>query len=108
MADPRVFDTPVGVARDEAFGKLEALLEDLPEAQETFSERYSNPDLLHHSAATLLVAARDDQLVRETHGLTIMVQALAHVLADQDHHIADQERRISELEATAAKGSTKR
>jgi hypothetical protein len=108
MADPRVFDTPVGVARAEALDALIRLLADVPEAQETFAERYGNDYLRHHSSATLVVAARDDRLVRAEHGQVIMLQALAHVLTAQDRHIADQDRRISELESTATTGSTKR
>ena len=108
MADPRVFDTPVGIARDEAMAAILKLMADVPGAREPFSERYGNPSLLHHSAASLVESVRDDHQVRDTHGLTIMVQALAHVLTAQDRHIADQERRISELEATAKPQATKR
>ncbi len=100
MADPRVFDTPVGVARAEALDALIRLLADVPEAQETFAERYGNDYLRHHSSATLVVAARDDHQVRDTHGLTIMVQALAHVLTAQ-------QKRIEELEATAKPAKAK-
>ncbi len=101
MADPRVFDTSVSVARDEAMAAILAQLADVPDAQQTFAERYGNPNLLG-SSATLLVAARDDHQVRDTHGLSIMSQALAHVLAHQDRHIADQERRIADQERRIA------
>jgi len=108
MADPRVFDNPVAIARGEAMAAILNLMADVPGARETFSERHGNPNLLHHSAASLVESARDDHQVRDTHGLSIMSQALAHVLAHQDRHIADQDRRISELEATATKDKTKR
>jgi hypothetical protein len=108
MADPRVFDNPVAIAREEALDALIRLLADVPEAQETFSERYGNSNLLHHSAASLVESVRDDHQVRDTHGLTIMSQALAHVLTAQDRRLSDQERRLSELEATAKPQATKR
>ncbi len=101
MADPRVFDTPVGVARDEALDALIRLLEAIPDAQQTFAERYGNPNLLHHSSATLLEAARHDYLVRAEHGQPILLHAVALVLTEQ-------ERRIAELEDALTKGSTKR
>jgi hypothetical protein len=90
MADPRVFDTSVSVARDEAMAAILALLADVPDAQQTFAERYGNPNLLG-SSATLLEAARDDHQVRDTHGLTIMVQAFAHVLTAQQTRIEELE-----------------
>lgn len=97
MADPRVFDTAVAVAQDEALAAILKLLEDVPDAQQAFAERYGNPYLLPHSSATLTEAARDDRLVREAHGLTIMSQAFAHVLTAQ-------QKRIEELEATVKPG----
>jgi hypothetical protein len=100
MADPRVFDTSVSVAREEALDAVLKLLQDVPDAQQPFSERYGNPNL-YGSPTTLLEAARDDHQVRDTHGLTIMLQALAHVLTAQ-------QKRIEELEATVkpAKAAT--
>ncbi len=95
MADPRVFDNPVAVAQDEALAALLALLGDVPDAQQTFAERYGNPNLLPFSPATLVEAARDDGLVRASHGQAIMLQAFAHVLTAQ-------QRRIEELEAKAS------
>jgi hypothetical protein len=79
MADPRVFDVPVHVAQEAALGALGELLEDVPEAQQSFAEKYGNPNLLG-SPATLVEAAANDRQVREEHGQAIMDQALVLVL----------------------------
>ena len=86
MADPRYFDTPVAVAGEEALNKVGALLADVPEAQTAFSERYGNPHLAG-SPTSLVEAASNDHQVRDAHGLSIMVQALAHVLTSQQERI---------------------
>jgi hypothetical protein len=100
MADPRVFDTAVAVAQNEALAAILKMLEDVPDAQQAFAERYGNPNLLPHSSATLVETARDDHQVRAVHGLTIMSQAFAHVLTAQ-------QKRIEELEATAKTAKAK-
>jgi len=80
------------------------LLAGVPEAQQTFAERYNNPNL-YGSSATLVEAAANDRLVRAEHGQVIMLQAFAHVLTAQ--------QRIEELEVTvktakATKATTSR
>ncbi len=99
MADPRVFDTLVAVAQDEALASLLVLLADVPAAQEGFAERYGNPYLEPHSSATLLEAARDDRMVRAAHGQAIMMQAAARALTAQQKLLTAQQKRIEELEA---------
>ncbi len=79
MADPRMFDTAVAVAQDEALAAINQLLADNPEAQQPFAERYGNPNL-PGSSATLVEAAANDHQVRAVHGLSIMGQGSAHVL----------------------------
>jgi len=98
MADPRVFDTLVAVAQDEALASLLVLLADDPDAQEGFAERYGNPYLEPHSATTLVEAAANDHQVRAAHGQAIMMQAAAHALTAQ-------QKRIEELEAKLAERS---
>ena len=104
MADPRAFDTIVGVHRDEALALLEGLLADVPEAQQSFAERHGN-DYLPGSPATLAEASRNDFLIRQSHGLDIMISGLVRV-------VAAQQQQIVELKAAkptkAAKATTKR
>ena len=80
MADPRVFDTPVGVAVDEALAEVSRLLEGIPESRESFAARYGN-EALFGSLASLVEAARDDRMVRDAHGLKILTSALAMIAA---------------------------
>ncbi len=98
MADPRVFDTAVAVAQDEALAAINQLLADNPEAQQPFAERYGNPNL-PGSSATLVEAAANDHQVRAAHGQAIMLQAVAHALTAQ-------QRRIEELEAKPEQKAT--
>ena len=63
------------------------------------NERFGNPQLAG-SSATLVEAIRNDRMVRDAHGLSIMVQALAHVVAHQG-------QRLEELE-NAAKGRARK
>jgi hypothetical protein len=98
MADPRMFDTAVAVAQDEALAAINHLLADNPEAQQPFAERYGNPNL-PGSAATLVEAAANDHQVRAAHGQTIMGQAFAHALTAQQKLLTAQQKRIEELEA---------
>ena len=98
MADSRAFENPVAIEMDEALSTMRGLLDTVPGAHVPFSERYNNPYLLG-SVATLAEAARDDHQVRAEHGTKILLSGLVRV-------VAEQERRIAELEAT--KGSTKR
>jgi hypothetical protein len=99
VADPRAYDTPVEVERGEALALLGGLIEGVPDAQVTFAEAFGNPHLIG-SPATLLEAARIDHGVRAEHGLSLLVGALARVVAYQD-------ARIAELEEAAAKPRTR-
>jgi hypothetical protein len=104
MADFRMFDTPTGLVKDEALAKLVEMLADVPEAQRTFEEHYGGAHLaIHGSPASLVEVARQDRQVKDVHGTNILVSGLVLV-------VAEQERRIAALEATAkaTKGSTKR
>ena len=93
MADPRAFDTPLAVAYEDALAALQGVLDEVPEAQESFALKHGNT-YLHGSPATLVEAARVDHMVRAEHGQAVLLQALSLALAAQD-------RRIRELEATA-------
>ncbi len=104
MADFRMFDTPTGLVKDEALAKVVEMLADVPEAQRTFEEHYGGAHLaIHGSPASLVEVARQDRQVKDVHGTNILVSGLVLV-------VAEQERRIAALEATAkaTKGSTKR
>ncbi len=107
MADFRMFDTPTGLLKDEALGKLVEMLADVPEGQRTFEEHYGGAHLaIHGSPASLVETARIDRQVKDVHGTDLLVSGLVLV-------VAEQQRRIAELEATvktakATKGSTKR
>ncbi len=109
MADPRMFDTAVAVAQDEALAAIHHLLADVPEAQQPFAERYGNPNL-PGSAATLVEAAANDHQVRAGHGLSIMAQAFAHVLTAQQKRIEELEATVKPAKPTKAKpkATTKR
>ena len=107
MADFRMFDTPTGLVKDEALGIVVEMLADVPAGQQSFAERYDNPSLvIHGSPASLVETARIDRQVKDVHGTDLLVSGLVLV-------VAEQQRRIAELEATvktakATKGSTKR
>jgi hypothetical protein len=101
-----MFDTPTGLVKDEALAILVELLADVPEAQRTFEEHYGGAHLaIHGSPASLVEVARQDRQVKDVHGTALLVSGLVLV-------VAEQERRIAELEATVKtskpKGSTKR
>jgi hypothetical protein len=103
MADFRMFVVPTGLVKDDALAKVVEMLKDVPEAQRTFEERYGGAHLaIHGSPASLVEHARIDHQIKDVHGTAILAAGLALVVAEQG-------RRIAELEATAkAKGSTKR
>ncbi len=102
MADFRMFDTPTGLLKDEALGKLVEMLADVPEAQRTFEERHGGAHLaIHGSPATLVQVARDDRQVKDVHGTDLLVSGLVLV-------VAEQQRRIAELEAGAKSKAAKR
>ena len=109
MADPRMFDTAVAVAQDEALAAINQLLADNPEAQQPFAERYGNPNL-PGSSATLVEAAANDHLVRAAHGQTIMLQAVARALTAQQERIEELEATVKPAKPTKAKpkATTKR
>jgi hypothetical protein len=109
MADPRMFDTAVAVAQDEALAAMHHLLADNPEAQQPFAERYGNPNL-PGSSATLVEAAANDHQVRAVHGLSIMGQAFAHVLTALLQRIEELEAAVKPAKPTKAKpkATTKR
>ena len=100
MADPRLFDVPVHVAQEAALATVQALLSDVPEAQQSFAEKYGSPHLAGSPASLVEVVAHDHQ-VREEHGLAVVTQALVHALTAQ-------QQRIAELETAAAKAGAKR
>ena len=109
MADPRVYDTLVAVAQDEALAALLVLLADNPEAQEGFAERYENPNLQPHTSASLVEAAANDHQVRAAHGQAIMMQAAARALTEQQKRIEELEAAVKPAKPTkAAKATTKR
>ena len=87
MADPRVFDTPLAVAQEDALAAIRGVLAGVPEAHEGFARRHGN-DALHGSPASLVEAASVDHMVRAEHGQAILVQALARVVAHQQAEIA--------------------
>jgi len=97
MADPRLFDVPVHVAQEAALATVQALLSDVPEAQQSFAEKYGSPHLAGSPASLVEVVAHDHQ-VREEHGQGVMVQAFALLLTAQ-------QRRIAELEKAAKAGA---
>jgi hypothetical protein len=103
MADVRMFDLPTALVKNEALAKVVEMLADVPEAQQSFEEHYGGAHLaIHGSPASLVEHARRDRQVKDVHGTAILVSGLVLVVAEQG-------RRIAELEATAkAKGSTKR
>jgi hypothetical protein len=109
MADPRMFDTAVAVAQDEALAAINHLLADIPEAQQPFAERYGNPNL-PGSSATLVEAAANDHQVRAVHGLSIMGQGSAHVLTALLQRIEELEATVKPAKAAKAKpkATTKR
>jgi hypothetical protein len=110
MADFRMFDTPTGLVKDEALAKLVALLADVPEGQQTFEEHYGGAHLaIHGSPATLVQVARDDRQVKDVHGTNILVSGLVLVVAEQQRRIAELEATVKPAKATAKpKAPTKR
>ena len=105
MADFMLFNTPVGLAKDEALAKVVEMLADVPAGQQSFAERYDNPSLtIHGSPASLVQVARDDRQIKDPHGTDILVSGLVLV-------VADLQRQIEALKAEATakpKASTKR
>jgi hypothetical protein len=94
MADFRMFDTPTGLLKDEALGKLVEMLADVPEGQRTFEEHYGGAHLaIHGSPASLVETARIDRQVKDVHGTDLLVGGLVLV-------VADLQRQIEELRAT--------
>lgn len=100
MADPRVFDTPLAVAHEDAWAAIQGVLARVPDAQESFAQRHGNTNL-HGSPASLVEAARVDHLVRAEHGQAIMLQALALALAAQDRRIRELEAGVPRLRSAA-------
>jgi hypothetical protein len=98
MADPQIFAGPVEVETTEVMPLLREMLEEVPDARVTYAEKYSNPYLLGSPHDLLLQASIDSQ-VREMHGTVILANALVRV-------VANQQRRIEELEAKLAKKTT--
>jgi hypothetical protein len=95
MADFRMFDTPTGLLKDEALGKLVEMLADVPEAQRTFEERHGGAHLaIHGSPATLVQVARDDRQVKDVYGTALLVSGLVLV-------VVEQQRQLEELRAEA-------
>jgi hypothetical protein len=86
MADPRLFDTPVAVALEEALRGLGSLLAEVPEAARPFAETYENPHL-PGSPASLLEAVSVDAQVRGEHGEKVLLAALVKVVASQQREI---------------------
>jgi hypothetical protein len=86
MADPRMFDTPVTVAFEEALRDLGSLLAEVPEAARPFAETYQNPHL-PGSPASLLEAVSVDPVVRGEHGERVLLAALVKVVASQQREI---------------------
>lgn len=76
MADPRAFDVPVAIAQEEALAAILGVVAGVPDAQQSFAERYDNPGL-PGSPASLVEAARNDHMVRAEHGQAILLQAFA-------------------------------
>jgi hypothetical protein len=97
-----MFDTPTGLVKDEALGIVVEMLADVPEAQRTFEEHYGGAHLaIHGSPASLVEVARIDRQVKDVHGTDLLVSGLVLV-------VAEQQRRIAELEAGAKSKAAKR
>jgi hypothetical protein len=95
MADFRMFDVPTGLVKDDALAKLVEMLADVPEAQRTFQEHYGGAHLaIHGSPARVIEHARTDRQVKDVHGTDLIAGCLVLV-------VAEQQRRIAELEAVA-------
>jgi len=99
MADPRLFDTPVAVALEEALRDLGVLLADVPASGTPFAETYDNPNLAG-SLASLLEAVSVDPMVRGDHGDRVLTAALVKV-------VASQQREIEQLKASLARNGAK-
>ena len=97
MGDPRAFNSRVAVELGETLEMLLKMLEEVPDAQVAYAERYSNPRLLG-SPYDLLSHIAIDHAVREAHGVPILVGALARIVAAQRDEISSLGERISELE----------
>ncbi len=106
MADFRMFDVPKGLLKDDALAKVVEMLKDVPEAHQSFEERYGGAHLaIHGSPATLVEHARRDRQVKDPYGTDILVSGLVLVVAHQQQQL---EELRAEATAKATKGSTKR
>jgi hypothetical protein len=104
MADFRMFDTPTGLLKDEALAILVEMLADVPEGQRTFEEHYGGAHLaIHGSPATLVDTARIDRQVKDVHGTDLIAGCLVLVVAEQQRRIAELEAPVKTSKPKAAK-----